>query len=41
LKLVAGKHTIKLTLAGYEDWSRELTALTGSEAHLVANLQKR
>jgi hypothetical protein len=39
LKLNAGKHTIKLTLAGYQDWSREVTALTGSEAHLTANFQ--
>ena len=41
LKLTAGKHTIKLMLAGYEDWSRDITALTGSEAHLMANFQKR
>jgi len=40
LKLSAGKHTIKLTLAGYEDWSRDITALTGSESHLIANFQK-
>jgi hypothetical protein len=40
LKLTPGKHTIKLTLAGYEDWSRDITALTGSEAHLIANFQK-
>jgi hypothetical protein len=40
LKLSAGKHTIKLTLAGFKDWSRDITALAGSEAHLTAHLEK-
>ena len=40
LKLTNGKHTIKLTMAGYKDWSREITAQAGSEAHLAANLEK-
>jgi hypothetical protein len=40
LKLGAGKHTIKLTLPGYDDWSRDITAMTGSEAHLTAKFQK-
>jgi PEGA domain len=40
LKLSAGKHTIKVALAGYKDWSRDITALSGSEVHLTANLEK-
>jgi hypothetical protein len=40
LKLSPGKHTIRLTLAGYQDWSCDITALTGSEAPLIANFQK-
>jgi len=40
LKLSAGKHTIKVTLAGFKDWSRDITALAGSEAHLTAHLEK-
>lgn len=41
LKLSSGKHAIKLTMAGYKDWSREITAQAGSEAHLTANLDKQ
>jgi hypothetical protein len=41
LKLSNGKHTIKLTKTGYKDWSREITAQSGSEAHLTANLDKQ
>jgi hypothetical protein len=40
LKLSSGKHTIKVTMAGFKDWSRDITALAGSEAHLTANLEK-
>jgi PEGA domain len=40
LKLGAGKHAIKVTMAGFKDWSRDITALAGSEAHLTANLDK-
>jgi hypothetical protein len=40
LKLTAGKHTIKVTMAGFTDWSRDITALAGSDAHLTANLEK-
>ena len=40
LKLTAGKHSIKVTMVGFEDWSREIAAQAGSEAHLVANLSK-
>jgi PEGA domain len=41
LKLSAGKHSIKITLAGYQDWSRDITTLVSSEAHLTAKLEKR
>jgi len=41
LKLSVGKHTIKATMAGFKDWSREITALAGSEAHLTASLDKQ
>ena len=41
LKLSVGKHTIKVTMAGFKDWSREITALPGSEAHLTAALDKK
>jgi hypothetical protein len=40
LKLSPGKHTIKVTMAGFKDWSRDITALAGSDAHLSANLEK-
>jgi PEGA domain len=40
LKLNAGKHTIKVTMAGFKDWSREIAALAGAEAHLAASLDK-
>ena len=40
LKLKPGKHTIRVTLKGYKDWSREITAQAGSEAHLTATLEK-
>ncbi len=41
LKLSVGKHTIKVTMAGFKDWSREITALAGSEARLAASLEKQ
>jgi len=40
LRLKSGKHTVTVKLAGYKDWSRELTAEPGTEAHLTANLEK-
>ena len=40
LKLKPGKHTIRVKMSGYKDWSRELSVDTGSEAHLTANLEK-
>jgi hypothetical protein len=40
LRLKAGKHTIKVTMAGYKDWSREMTVMSGSEVNLTATLEK-
>src|SRR5712692_1428598 len=41
LKLSAGKHSIRVTLAGHKDWTREITVQAGSEVQLVANLEKQ
>jgi hypothetical protein len=40
LKLKPGKHTIRVKMAGYKDWLREITVDSGSEARLTANLEK-
>lgn len=40
LKLSAGKHTVKVSLAGYKDWTREITVSAGSEVQLNATLEK-
>jgi len=40
LKLKPGKHLIKVTMAGYRDWSREMTVMSGSEVNLSATLEK-
>jgi hypothetical protein len=40
LKLSPGKHTIRVSLVGYKPWSREITVQAGSEAHLVATLER-
>jgi hypothetical protein len=40
LRLKPGKHTIKVTMAGYKDWSREMTVMSGSEVNLTATLEK-
>lgn len=40
LKLVPGKHTIRVTAPGYREWSREISVSTGSESKLVVNLEK-
>jgi len=40
LKLKPGKHMIKVTMAGYKDWSREMTVMSGSEVNLSATLEK-
>lgn len=40
LKLGAGKHTVKVSLAGYKVWSRDVTVSAGSEMNLSAELEK-
>lgn len=40
LKLSAGQHTIKAVLAGYKDWSRDITVQGDSDAHLTATMEK-
>jgi hypothetical protein len=41
LKLAAGNHTVKVSRAGYKDWSREITVSAGSEMSLSAELEKQ
>jgi len=36
VKLAPGRHSVRVSLAGQEDWVRELTVLSGSELKLVA-----
>jgi hypothetical protein len=40
LKLSAGQHTIRVSLAGYRDWSRDITVQGGYDAHLTATMEK-
>jgi len=40
LKLNPGKHVIAVKMAGYKDWSREISVQTGSDVNLTASLQK-
>jgi PEGA domain-containing protein len=40
LKMAAGKHTVKVSLSGYREWSREITVSAGSEINLSAALEK-
>lgn len=40
LKLKPGNHMIAVKLAGFKDWSRELTTEAGSDVHLTATLEK-
>lgn len=40
LKLPEGKHTIKVSMAGYKDWNRDISVLAGSEVKLTATLEK-
>jgi hypothetical protein len=40
LKLMEGKHTIKVLSTGYKDWSRDISVSSGSELKLNAALEK-
>jgi len=41
LKLSPGKHTIKVSLSGYKDWTREITVSAGSDVALNATLEQQ
>lgn len=41
LRLPAGKHTIRVTQPDYKDWSREIAVQAGSEARIIATLEKK
>ena len=40
LKLTPGRHAIRVSATGYQDWTREITTDAGSSAHLAATLRK-
>jgi len=40
LRLSNGKHTVKVSQAGYKSWSKELAVFAGSEVQLKAALEK-
>jgi hypothetical protein len=40
LKLTEGKHTIKVSMTGYADWTRNISVLGGSDVTLTAALVK-
>lgn len=40
LKLKPGKHTIRVSMTGYSEWTREISTDAGSSVHLTATLQK-
>ncbi len=40
VKLKPGKHIVAVKMAGYKDWSREITTDIGSDARLAAALEK-
>ncbi|HLK32623.1 MAG TPA: PEGA domain-containing protein [Terriglobales bacterium] len=40
LKLKPGKHTIRVSMSGYKDWTRDLSIDAGSSVHLAAALEK-
>ena len=40
LKLTRGRHTLRVTLPGYRQWTRQVVADPGAEAHLIAWLVK-
>ncbi len=40
LNLSPGKHIIRVSLSGYKDWVREVSAESGAKVVLTANLEK-
>jgi hypothetical protein len=41
LKLGAGKHSVRVSVPGYKDWSKDMTVQAGSEVRLSAILEKQ
>ncbi len=41
LRLSAGKHTIRVTKPDYKDWSREIGVQAGSDARVIAAMEKK
>ena len=41
LKLGPGKHSIRVSMNGYKDWSRDVTVQGGSSVNLTASLEKQ
>jgi hypothetical protein len=41
LKLTERRHVIRISMAGYKDWTRDITVLAGSEVKLSATLKKQ
>lgn len=41
VEMPAGTHEVSVKLSGYQDWSRNLRVLSGSEINLDANLEKK
>jgi CubicO group peptidase (beta-lactamase class C family) len=41
LKLLPGKHTVRVTSSGYKDWSRDITVQAGSDVKLNAVMEKQ
>ena len=40
LRITPGKHTITVKLAGWKDWTRDITVQSGSDVQLTATLEK-
>jgi hypothetical protein len=40
LKLSPGKHTVKVSLQGYKDWTKEVSVFAGFEVGLKATLER-
>jgi phage replication-related protein YjqB (UPF0714/DUF867 family) len=38
--LLTRKHTVKVAMSGFKDWSRDITTQAGSEAYLAAIVEK-
>ncbi len=41
LRLPPGKHTVQVTMSGYQPWSRDITVMAGADLRLIATLAKQ